>query len=278
MLRNTTWNTTLVRSECASQELSWKTIYSAAKPQASAQPVIRPPLTFNTADRPHPLPSPTGSHRKAPLVSTAARAPAEYCGEDSIPGSQVFSQSHRLSCRNTKMQSWPPCCRHNGCSRALPEPSEVAVISKTSTCVGPLSLWGTGGGSGARQGPWDPGTKSHKRRVVSATGEKLARQHVFWRGSYGIWGQYQGFLGITQFSSHNNLWARNYFLVMNEKQSEETSLQVTVKFMLVGWVGRVKRGILAEFMFSPTSPTSQLHRLASASSNTAVQIPFNSRT
>lgn len=111
-----------------------------------------PTLTFNTADRPHPLPSHRqGSPQSSFSLHSCASSCGEYCGEDSIPGSQVFSQSHRLSCRNTKCRL-TPCCRHNGCSRALPEPGEVAVISKTSTCVSPLSLWGTGRAS-ARQGP-----------------------------------------------------------------------------------------------------------------------------
>lgn len=135
-----------------------------------------PTLTFNTADRPHPLPWRQGIPQSSFSLHSCASSCGEYCGEDSIPSSQVFSQSHRLSCRNTKCRL-TPCCRHNGCSRALPEPGEVAVISKASTCVSPLSLWGTGRAA-PEQGPRGPENKSHKRRVVSATGEKLARQRV----------------------------------------------------------------------------------------------------
>lgn len=114
MLRNTTWNTTLVRSESASQELSWKTIYSAAKPQASAQPVIRPPwpltqqidlILFLRTDR---------GHRKAPLVSTAARAPAE-----STAGKTAFlvhRSSHRATGCPVRTQNagWPPVADTTG--------------------------------------------------------------------------------------------------------------------------------------------------------------------
>lgn len=190
-----------------------------------------PTLTFNTEDRPHhPLPSHRqGSPQSSFSLHSCASSWGEYCGEDSIPGSQVFSQSHRLSCWNTKCRL-TPCCRQNGCSGALPEPAEVAVISKTSACANALNLWGTGRGHGS-----DPETLEQRNSV----GTTNAASHLcYWKkaGPTALWtrasvlenrlrylgGQNQGFLGIIQFSSHNNLWARNYFLVMNEKLSEET--------------------------------------------------------
>ena len=120
-----------------------------------------PTLTFNTADRPHhPLPSHRqGSPQSSFNLHSCASSCGEYCGEDSIPGSQVFSQSHRLSCRNTKCRL-TPCCRQNGCSRALPEPAEVAAVSKTSACVNALSLWGIGRVHGS-----DPETLEQKNSL-----------------------------------------------------------------------------------------------------------------
>lgn len=120
-----------------------------------------PTLTFNTADRPHhPLPSHRqGSPQSSFNLHSCASSCGEYCGEDSIPGSQVFSQSHRLSCRNTKCRL-TPCCRQNGCSRVLPEPAEVAAVSRTSACVNALSLWGIGRVHGS-----DPETLEQKNSL-----------------------------------------------------------------------------------------------------------------
>ena len=183
-----------------------------------------PTLTFNTADRPHhPLPSHRqGSPQSSFNLHSCASSCGEYCGEDSIPGSQVFSQSHRLSCRNTKCRL-TPCCRQNGCSRALPEPAEVAAVSKTSACVNALSLWGIGRVHGS-----DPETLEQKNSLGTTN---AAFCLCYWRkaGPTALWtrasvlenwlrylgGQYKGFLsslvltitcelGITSLS-----WMRN---------------------------------------------------------------------
>ena len=183
-----------------------------------------PTLTFNTADRPHhPLPSHRqGSPQSSFNLHSCASSCGEYCGEDSIPGSQVFSQSHRLSCRNTKCRL-TPCCRQNGCSRVLPEPAEVAAVSKTSACVNALSLWGIGRVHGS-----DPETLEQKNSLGTTN---AAFCLCYWRkaGPTALWtrasvlenwlrylgGQYKGFLsslvltitcelGITSLS-----WMRN---------------------------------------------------------------------
>ena len=110
-----------------------------------------PTLTFNTANWPH---HPLASHRQgSPHNSfsfhSCVSSCGEYWGEDSIPVSQVFSHSHRLSCWKMKQkliwEPWHPAGRQlKSCIQELPDPSEAEVISKTRACVNPLSLWGTG--------------------------------------------------------------------------------------------------------------------------------------
>lgn len=95
-------NTALVLGESASLEVSWKTIQSTAKPWDTSDLHSDYRLPALILDAANSSPCYLASHRQgSPHRSfsfhSSVSSHGEYWGEESIPVSQVFSHSHRLS-------------------------------------------------------------------------------------------------------------------------------------------------------------------------------------
>lgn len=113
-------------------------------------------LTFNTADRPHPSSfAPTGGHRKAPLVSTAA-APAGTAGKTAFWFTGLLTEPQAVLSEH-KMQADPLLQAQAGVHGHFRARWWLQSSQRRAHVARPAQLMGHG--SGARQGPWGPWNK-----------------------------------------------------------------------------------------------------------------------